>query len=127
MNTDILSAFTQQSKRFMAPVQKLNDLAIANAEKLIAFQMASVRSYADLGMAQWKAAAEVNDPESFLGYLTKQGARMTSMSEQVVADAKKVYQMGVDFVSNVQKVAQENVSAVTTIATEKATSRKAAA
>ncbi len=127
MNTDILATVTEQSKSFMAPVQKLNTIAIANTEKLLAFQTASLQKYAQLGMAQWKAAAQVNDAESLMAYLTAQGARMTDVGNQVIADAKQAYQLGMALLSEAQKVTQENVASVTEMTKVKATSRKVAA
>jgi phasin family protein len=127
MDTNILATLTEQSKSFMAPVQKLNTIAIANAEKMAVFQIESLQSYVQLGLAQWKAAAQVNDPESFMAYVTAQGARMTEIGEQVIADTKQVYQLGMGFLSEAQKVTQENVASVTAMTKEKATARKAAA
>lgn len=127
MNTDILATVTEQSRSFIAPVQKLNTIAIANTEKLVAFQTASLQKYAELGLAQWKAAAQVNDPESLMAYLTAQGTRMTDVGEQVMADAKQAYQLGMDLLSEAQKATQENVASVTALTKEKTTSRKAAA
>lgn len=127
MNTNILATVTEQSKSFMAPVQKLNAIAIANTEKTFAFQTASLQKYAELGMAQWKAAAEVNDAESLVAYLTDQGARMTDVGEQVIADTKQAYRLGMDFLSEAQKVTEENMASVTEMTKEKAVSRKAAA
>jgi phasin family protein len=127
MNTDILATVTEQSKSFMAPVQKLNTIAIANTEKLLAFQTASLQKYAQMGMAQWKAAAQVNDTESLMAYFTAQGARMTSVGNQVIADTKLAYQLGMDFLSEAQKATQENVASVTEMTKVKAASRKAAA
>jgi phasin family protein len=127
VNTNILATLTEQSKRSMAPVQKLNTIAIANTEKLVVFQMESLQKYAELGLAQWRAAAQVNDPESFIAYVCAQGRRMTEIGEQVIADTKQAYQMGMDLLSEAQKVTQENVASVTKMSKEKAVSPKAAA
>lgn len=127
MNTNVLATLTEQSKSFMAPVQKLNTIAIANTEKLVTFQMESLQKYAELGLAQWRAAAQVNDPESLMAYVTAQGGRMTEVGEQMMADAKQAYQLGMGFLSEAQKVTQENVASVTAMTKEKAASRKAAA
>lgn len=127
MTTDILATLTQQSKSFLAPVQKLNAIALANTEKLVDFQTTKRKKYAELGLAQWKAAAEVNDPESFVAYLTAQGARLTDIGKEIVADTKQAYQLGVDLLSEAQQVAQENVASVTEVTKGKAASPKAAA
>jgi phasin family protein len=126
MHTDILAPLTKQSKRFMAPVQKFNNLAMAQTEKVITFQTVSLQKYAELGMAQWKAAAAVDDLESLSAYISGQGARMTEVGKQIMADTKQAYQLSTEFVSEAQKVAQENMTSVTEQAREK-TPRKAAA
>ena len=126
MYPNIFPMFIDQSKSFMPPVQKLKDLAIANVEKLVAFQVESVRSYADLGVAQWKEASKVNDPESFMDYLAKKSEHMFRVGDQAMADANKACQLGVDFVSDSQKMAQESVGVVKEMPTKKA-ARKAAA
>ena len=127
MDTNILAALTEQGKSFMAPVQKLNHIAIANAEKVAVFQIERLQSYIQLGLAQWRGAANVNDLESPMAYLTAQGTHMTAVGEQVIADTKRAYQLGMDFLSEAQKVAQENVVSVTKTSKEKAVLPKAAA
>ncbi len=126
MYLNILSIFIDQSKSFMLPAQKLNKLAIANAEKLVAYQMASLQSYADLSVAQWKAASEVNNADSFMDYLAKQSEHMFRVGEQAIADVNKAYQLAIDLVSDSQKMAQENVGVVKAMPT-KNVARKAAA
>ena len=42
MNTDIFVPLTELSKNFMVPVQKLGSITVANAEKMIQFQTASL-------------------------------------------------------------------------------------
>ena len=98
---------------FNEPIQKLNNLAINNTEKLTAFQLASLQSYTELGVAQLKAASKVHDSDSFLKYLIKQSEYMMRIGAQGVADANTAYQMGVNLVSDAQKVAEENVAVVT--------------
>ena len=124
MNTNILATLTEQSKSLMAPVQKLNHIAIATTEKLVAFQTANLQKYADLGFAQWKAAAEVNDPESFVNFLANQDTRLSQVGEALIADTKRAYPLGVDLLCEAQKMAQENVVSVTKTSKEKAVCRK---
>jgi phasin family protein len=97
MNTDIFAPLTQQSKRFMAPVRKLNDLAMAHTERVIAFQTASLQKYAKLGIAHWKAAAAVDDLESLSQHLWSQTERTAKVGQQVMADTKQGYQLIADF------------------------------
>ena len=108
MYAEILFALTRTPQNFFAPAQKFNQLAISQVEKIVTLQMASLQNYANLGIAQWKAASEVTDPWSFLTYLTKQGATMTKIGEQVVGDAKKLSELGAYFMDEARTVAQED-------------------
>ena len=62
-----------------------------------------------------------------MNYLTAQDARLTDVGEQVIADTKQAYQLGMELLSDAQKVAQENVVSVTKTSKEKAVLPKAAA
>ena len=61
-----------------------------------------------------------------MDYLAKQSEHMFRVGEQAMADANKACQLGVDFVSDSQKMAQESIGVVKEIPTKKA-ARKAAA
>ena len=107
MYAEMMSAFGGSLRNVFAPGQKMNQMAIAQMEKILAFQMESVKTYTNLGMGQWKAAAEVSDPWSLVAYMAKQGAYATKVGEQVVSDVQKLSQLGGDFVQQAQSVAQE--------------------
>lgn len=112
MYAEMMSAFGGSMRNVFAPVQKMNQMAIAHVEEIVAIQMESMKTYTNLGIGQWKAAAEVSDPWSFMAYMAKQGAYMTKVSEQFVADVQKMSRLGGDFVEKAQSVAQEEARAI---------------
>ena len=113
MNNDIIATLTTQSQAVVEPVQKLSKLAVANAEKVAALQLATLRSYADLGIAHLKAAAAVQDPKGAQEFVAKSGELAKLVGEKVVADAKAFGQLGTQFNAEVQKLVQENLKNVT--------------
>lgn len=114
MNTEILSTLTEQSRHLLSPILQLNQLAIANTEKLATLQLASFERYAKLGLIQWKAAAlALGDPQNLQAYLVKQGKLLKIVGEKLLADAKLVAQLGAEFSAEVQQVIQGGVAAVT--------------
>ena len=119
MNTDIFPPLTELTKNFMVPVQKLGSIAVANAEKIIQLQTASLEKYAELGITRWKAALQVSDPESFMNYATAQSAHMNEVSQQVIVDMKRAYYLGLEFLTDARKVAEENVVSFTEMTKEK--------
>ena len=113
MNTEIPSSFTEQTKNVIAPIQDMNRLIIDNAEKLVALQIASMKSYSALGFANLKALLEIKDADAFQAYLEKQGELIKSVSEQLTSDAKAITEIGSDFSEKVQKIGQEKVKEIT--------------
>ncbi len=112
MYAEMMSAFGGSMRNIFVPAQKVNEMAIDHTEKVMAIYLESVKAHVDLGIGQWKAAAEVSDPWSLARYLAKQGAYATEIAEQIVADARKLGELGGDFVEQAQSVAQEEARAI---------------
>jgi phasin family protein len=108
----MLSAFGSALRHLAVPLQKMNQVAIAHREKIVAIQMERVTTYTNLGIGRPKTAVEVNDPRSFIAYLATQGAYATTVGSQVVADIQKLSQFGSDFMVKVQSVAQAEARAI---------------
>jgi phasin family protein len=112
MHAQMMSALGGSLRTFVRPVQKMNQMAIAHAEKVMAIYLESIKAQVNLGMSQWKARAEVNDPSSFMSYLAKQGGYMTKVSEQVVSDIQKISGLTGEFMEKAQSVAHEEARAI---------------
>jgi len=119
MTKELLAPLTEQAQKMLAPVQALNQLAVDNAEKLVALQIASVQRNAALGFSQLRAALEVKDVEAFQSYLSKQYELVKSLGEGFAGDVKAVSELGNAFSAKVQELGKENMEAVTK-ATKKA-------
>ena len=104
MITETLSALTGPAQGVLEPIQKLSRQAVITVEQLAARQLDSLKTYADLGVGNIKAAAEVRDIESLQAFMSKQTDVVRSVADRFVADAKAVAEMGVDFISQTAKV-----------------------
>jgi phasin family protein len=113
MNNDIIATLTEQSQAVVEPMQKLNKLLVANTEKVAALQLATLQSYADLGISHLKAAADVQDPKGAQAFIAKNGDLAKLVGEKVAADAKAFGQLGTQFNAEVQKLVQESLKGVT--------------
>lgn len=107
MITKTLSALTQPTKGILEPVQKLNQEAVATVQKLTTHQIASLKSYSNLGMKQLKVAAEVRDLEGFQHLMAKQRDVLRAFGECLMSDAKAIFEMSADFVSHAKKIRAE--------------------
>jgi phasin family protein len=113
MKNDIIGTLTAQSQAVVEPIQKLNKLVVANTEKVAALQLATLQSYADLGISHLKAAADVQDAKGAQGFIAKNGELAKLVGEKVAADAKAFGQLGTQFNAEVQKLVQESLKVVT--------------
>ncbi len=112
MTNEYIDSLKEKSNELLAPIQKLNQLNVSNMEKLLALQTASLQAYSELGTARLKAAIEINDAEELVKYLSGQVEFAKNLSEQVISDAKTTAEFSKEYSAEVQKVAEENISAI---------------
>lgn len=110
MNNEALFA---QSEKMMAPAKELNKLALKNAEKFVEMQIASFKSYSQLGLDSWKAALDVSDVASLQDYAGKQREMTQVVMKKMAEDAKAVAELGNGYFAEARKIVQDGVSAVT--------------
>lgn len=111
MITDTLSALSVPSKDVLEPAHKLNQQAIAAVEKLVAYQIDSLKAYSELGVSRLKAAVEVRDVEGLKNLLSNQTDVLKEFGEHLMTDYKAIFKMGADFVSKSTKVGTETAKA----------------
>jgi len=110
---DQLNKTMQQFQKMMEPSRKLNALLLDHAEKVAHLNLEAARSYTDLAMEQMRKATEVRDPESFQNYLNDQGKVVQTMSNKFTENASTLADISKNMGEEVQKIAQENVTAMT--------------
>ncbi len=100
--------FQKQAADFLAPVKALNELALANTERLVEMQVQSFREYADVALDNWKAALAVKDMDGAQKYFAKQNEVAQEVAKKLASDAKVVVELGQEYISEVQKVVTSN-------------------
>ena len=99
-----------KAEELLAPVKALNELAIANAEKLVALQSKNFEKYSKIALSSLQEASAVADLEQSQAYFKKQGEVSKQVAEDFAADMKEVAELGQAYVAEVQKVVSENVA-----------------
>ncbi len=97
---------------FFAPVKALNELALANVEKLVEMNLATMHKYSDITLDAWKAALDVKDVQGMQEYVARQGEVAKEVVEGMVADAKEVAKLSQDYAAGAQKIAVEKAGVV---------------
>ncbi len=113
MTIEYLDNLKEKSSELLAPVQKLNKLNASKLEKLLALQTTSLQVYSDFGVTRLKAALEVSNAEELVKYLNGQVEFAKKLSEQAISDAKAAAEFSKKYSAEVQKIAEENISALT--------------
>jgi len=97
-------------ENLIGPARKFNALMVDNAEKVVSLQLEAARSYTDLGVKQLRDALEINDVKSFQDYVSNQTELAKTVAEKAQKDAQKLADIGQNFATEWQKLAQENVA-----------------
>jgi phasin family protein len=113
MSNEMFSTGFDSFQVFLVPVVKVNKLAVANLEKLLAFQLSVLRSYTDFGLDRLKAAANIHDPESLQDFFSDQFKATAILHRQLLNDSKAMIQWGAEFQANWNKQIEETVKEVT--------------
>ena len=112
MNKKAYDVFNVDVAKVAAPVREFNQLAVKHMEQLVALNLESMKAYADLGVAQMKAASEINDLEGLRTLVGKQTEMVKQVGEKLAADTRAVVELSKTFNLDAQKLAKDSLSAV---------------
>lgn len=88
------------------PIFKANRLFIENLEKMLIFQMNSLKTYFDISINQLRAAAEITDLESLRDFYKRQVEIAQTMQCKLLNDARVMANMAVRFKTEMDNLAQ---------------------
>lgn len=95
------------AEEFLAPLKALNELAIANTEKLVALQSKNFEKYSKIALSSLQEASQIADLEQSQEYFKKQGEVSKQVAEDLAADAQEVAELGQSYAAEVQKMVTE--------------------
>lgn len=90
MNQEFIKNITEQSRKLYKPFNLAQLLTIRSLEKLTEYQLATVKNYAELGLKQMKANAEITESGSPADFGSRQSEWINSLSKQVLDDTKRL-------------------------------------
>jgi len=96
-----------QFDKYITPVRELNNLAIANMEKLMGLQVKYIEDTVKVGLEQLKTASSISDVEGFKNYITTQVAVSKQLTERAIEDGRTVAELGNTYATEVQKVVKD--------------------
>ncbi len=94
MNNIFTDSIKEQVRRFQDPVQHMAQAMVSNLEKVTEFSLNTARSYADLGIKQLHALAEIKDAESLSSFHSSQTKLLGELNQQLLKDAERLTELG---------------------------------
>ncbi|KAB2934129.1 MAG: phasin family protein [Candidatus Contendobacter sp.] len=88
------------------PVIKANKLFIENVEKILIFQMNSLKTYFDIGINQLRAAAEITDLESLQDFCKRQAEIAQTLQRKLMNDVRIMSDMAARFKTEMDGLTQ---------------------
>ncbi len=110
MSNEIISQLSASSEKFMAPVVKLNKLAVAKVEELVSLEIGSLNVISELSLGQLKAAVEVSDADSLKVFTESQSEVVKTIGAKLVADAKEAAKIGEAYRNEAIEIARESAA-----------------
>lgn len=93
------------------PLIRANKLFIENVEKLLVFQMNSLKAYFDIGINQLRAAAEITDLESLQDFCKRQAEIAQTLQRKLINDVRIMSNMAARFKTEMDGLTQTTVEA----------------
>ncbi|TDB02338.1 phasin family protein [Halomonas marinisediminis] len=112
MQDKMIENFNEQTRQLFEPMRKLNSLMLNNMEKLSQYQMESLKRYSQMGTERMRDASEVQDADSLRDFGTRQAEMMNELSQQMMADAKALSEMSLEFKAEMEKLFTEQAKAM---------------
>ena len=104
---DFLNQFNQFSgdtQKMFEPWTKLNQAFLKNAEMMTEFSLNTIKSYSEMGLENMRQVAGIDSPETAKDFSDKQAEMLNVISQQMLADAQRMSELGSSMHDEVIKV-----------------------
>ena len=99
-----------QIEKFVAPIQELTALHVANIEKLVNLQLQGLEESAKAGVDALKKAASIKDLEGVKSYFAGQVETARQVVESAVTHSKSIAEIVQAYPGNVKSIVENAVT-----------------
>lgn len=104
---DYINQLNDNAQKMFEPWTKLNKAFLKNAEQMTEFSLNTMRSYSEIGLDNLRQVAEIDSPESAKEFSNKQAEMLNGISQQMLADAQRLTELGKSMQEEVVQVMTE--------------------
>ncbi|MGP4952943.1 phasin family protein [Psychrobacter sp. T6-1] len=104
---DFMNQFNNMSEnaqKMFEPWTKLNQAFLKNAEMMTEFSLNTIKSYSEMGLENMRQVSEIDSPESAENFSKKQAEMLNTISQKMLADAKRMTELGSSMHDEVMQV-----------------------
>lgn len=103
-SNDYINQFNENTQKLLAPWHELNKAFVKNAEQMTEFSLNTIRTYTEMGLENMRQIAKIDSPEAAKEFNAKQTDILNQISQQIMADAKHMTELGSSMQDEVMKV-----------------------
>ena len=104
---DYINQFNENAQKMFEPWTKLNQAFLKNAEMMTEFSLNTIKTYAEMGLDNMRQVAEIDSAESAKDFSNKQAEMLNTISQKMLADAKRMTDLGSSMHDEVMQVLSE--------------------
>lgn len=104
---DYVNQFNENAQKMFEPWTKLNQAFLKNAEMMSEFSLNTIKTYAEMGLENMRQVAEIDSAESAKDFGSKQAEMLNTISQKMLADAKRMTELGSNMHNEVMQVLSE--------------------
>ena len=104
---DYINQFNENAQKMFEPWTKLNQAFLKNAEMMSEFSLNTIKTYAEMGLENMRQVAEIDSAESAKDFSDKQAEMLNTISQKMLADAKRMTDLGSNMHNEVMQVLSE--------------------
>lgn len=102
-----MNQFNGNAQKMFEPWTKLNQAFLKNAEMMTEFSLNTIKSYSEIGLKNMRQVSEIDSPESAENFKTNQAEMLNAISQQMLADAQRMTELGTSMHDEVMRVMGE--------------------
>ena len=103
-SNDYINQFNENTQKIFAPWINLNKAIVKNAEQMAEFSLSTLRTYTEMGLDNMRQLAEIDSTEAARNFSSKQPDVLSHLSQQILADAQRLTELGSQMQDEVMKV-----------------------
>lgn len=102
-----MNQFNGNAQKMFEPWTKLNQAFLKNAEMMTEFSLNTIKSYSEIGLKNMREVSQIDSPESAESFKTNQADMLNAISQQMLADAQRMTELGSSMHDEVMRVMGE--------------------